>query len=345
MAKPILFMVHGMGKHPAGWSGEIKQKITQVGNRYESVDGDLAAQLDLREITYDSIFEAQLQRLDQDVAALKGSALFPAVQGAVDWLAGAPEGGFTWTHVADVVFYLSRHVRNAVVATVAAEMARVISEKNDGSTEFNILAHSLGTSVAAEAVAALAQPIPQVGWAGLPPGFRFNVVMMVANVSRLLQRAEAKAYTSPMLPLTDSEGRVATNYFNFAHRFDPIPWVRRFDFQSPAAAGYGSFTNLEHFYEKNLHSLPHYLEHPLVHGFIVRMPRTANLHHATWKKAVDEYFDGTKKQFGGAFTTLAQVQAHRDAIQSRTPSHPEDEALLIPNLRTVLDTVEAVFRP
>ncbi|MDH3522773.1 MAG: hypothetical protein OES32_04240 [Acidobacteriota bacterium] len=343
MAKPVLFLLHGMGKHPAGWSGEVERKLTEIGRRYPSVEGDLARQFDLQEIAYDDVFESQLERLEEDVATLKASSLFPAVEDAVDWLDGATQGGFLWTHAADVVFYLSRHVRNAVVSKVAAAMARTIAEKNDGTTKFHILAHSLGTSVATEAVAALADPIPAVGWAGLPSGFRFGEVLMIANVSRLLQRAEAKAYGSRLLPQVSPGGRLATNYWNFAHRFDPIPRLRQFDFQTVSVSGYRSLTKLEHFYERNIHSLLHYLEHPLVHGPVVRIPRLGNLHHLLWKQAADEYFDDAAKRFGGEFSTVAEVVALRDEIESRQPGHPEDKDLLIPNLEKVLDTLKEVL--
>lgn len=339
MPKPILFLIHGMGQHPTGWSLEVKKKFTEVGHRYDSVEGDLTSQLEVIEIAYDAIFEGQLDRWNEDLDSLKESALFPTVREGLDWLDGATSGDFAWTHAADVVLYLSRHVRNAVVASVAATIAQTIAARNDGTTKFHILAHSLGTSVATEAAAALANPIPAVGWAGLPPGFRFGEVLMVANVSRLLQRREAKAYKSRLLPSPAPGPRLATNYWNFAHRLDPIPRVRRFDFQTPAASGYLSFTNLDHFYEPNVHSLLHYLEHPLVHGPIVRIPSKSNLHHAAWKAAVDAYFDDEQKQFGGDFATLEEVRRHQAAIASRDPENPEDEENLIANLKTVLETL------
>lgn len=343
MPNPVLFLIHGIGQHPASWSAEVSAKLTEVGGRYPTVEGDLVDQIDLVEIAYDAIFEGQLRRLQEDLDLLKASALFPEVEGALGWIDGATQGTFLWTHVADVVLYLSRHVRNAVVASVAASMAQNIAARNDGTTKFHILAHSQGTSVGLEAAAALADPIPSVGWAGLPPGFRFGDVFMVANVSRLLQRQEAQAYKTRLLPTPAPGPRLATTYWNFAHRIDPIPAVRRFDFQTPAASGYLSFTNLNHFYERNVHSLLHYLEHPLVHGPIVRLPRTANLHHTAWKAASDEYFDDARKRFGGEFATLGAVLQHQAAIEARKPQNPEDESLLIPNLKLVLKTLDEVL--
>jgi hypothetical protein len=334
-------LIHGVGVHPANWWNGVVEQIDQLGSRYATVSVPPSKEVDFVGITYDDVFDAQLQRWDQDLAQLKASALFPQVKDALSWLDGATERSFVWTYIGDVVLFLVEVTRMAVVARVTAALADVISKKSDGDTEFSIIAHSLGTAVAMEAVNALATPAPGIGWPGLPPGFLFREIVMVANTSRLLQRKGLQAYTeSRLLPRRYAANGLCVTYRNVFHRLDPIPWVRGFDLQANESSGYFRFA-VEHYYARNIHSIEHYLEHPAVHGPILRLPDPNNLPANDLKAAIDQYYG--VKRFGGEFEKVAEVDQYIDELKSIPKPDPENETELVNQLRYVVDALKSML--
>jgi pimeloyl-ACP methyl ester carboxylesterase len=340
MANQVLFLVHGVGVHKAGWSKAAIDKLDDVATRYPSIKGRFSKQLDFVEITYDSVFDAQLARWDKDLGQLKQNAMYPHVADALQWLDGATKGDFVWTHVVDVVLFLSRITRLAAVSRVVADMATAIAAKGP-KTEFSILGHSMGSAVVMEAVNELATPAPQIGWKGLPPGFLFRDVFMVANTSRLLQSKSLPAYTlSRLLPKKYSAKGLCIAYRNIYHRLDPIAWVRRFDLQAPENTGYANFA-VDHYYGKNLHDIEHYLEHPAVHGPILRLPDPNNLPPKDLKKAIDEYHGA--KRFGGEFTKIAQVEKLIQDLKNIPKPDPENEAAFVDQLRYIIEALKQML--
>jgi hypothetical protein len=338
MSRQVVFLIHGVGVHPPGWSKPIVALLDEIGARYPTVDGKISTQIDFVEICYGDVFDAQLARWDQDLATLKTNALYPHVEDALDWLDGASKGGFAWTHVGDVVLFLSRITRMAAVAKVTGALADGIAKNNDGDTEFSILAHSLGTAMAMEAVNALATPAPALGWAGLLPKFLFREVLMVANTSRLLQRKDLQAYTqSPLLPKKYAPHGRCVTYRNIFHRLDPIAWARRFDLQALEGQGYWPFA-VDHYYGRNIHALDHYLEHPALHGPLLRLPGANNLPAKDLRTALDAYHKA--KRFGGEFAKLAEVDQFVDDVASVTKPNPEKETDLLGHLRFIVDVLK-----
>lgn len=325
MPKPVIFFIHGIGEHGPNWADDAIAKLDECAKRYPSMPNKKMSQLfDLVPITYDSIITGVIDRWAVEVQALKTNALDEPVKDAVDWLDGSARGDFIWTHIADVILYMSSAVRNAVVAHVAAELAHNIKDRGLANVSYNIVAHSMGTSVAAEAVTALATPSSHPdGWQGMPSGFRFANAFMVANTSRLLQRKSVKAYTtSRLLPVKAQRGGLCTNYWNINHRYDPVPAPRSFDLQGPRIDGYLNYS-LEHFYKPNVHSLVHYLEHPLLHGAIFRIAADQNLPRPSWQKVVTAYFDKSEKKFGGDFTNYDAVLNYLNRLDAFGPPNLE----------------------
>jgi hypothetical protein len=341
MSKHIVFLIHGVGHHPKGWSDAVIDQIDELAAQYNSMDGALSDQLSFVEIAYGDIFDDQLDRWTEDFQALKDSALNPQVVDALSWLDGANNGSFVWDSVGDVLLFLSRTTRMTAVTSVMKQMAKTLSKEIGGDTQFSIVAHSLGTAVAMEAVSGLATPAPDIGWPGLPPKFLFTEVFMIANTSRLLQRQDLQAYTtSALLPKKyRPTGRCAT-YRNYYHRLDPIPWVRRFDLQTPDVNGYRVFA-LDHYYHPDLHGIDHYLIHPAVHGPLMRLADVANLSLKDLSAAVDEFH--AAKRFGGDFEKVAEVEQFISDVASVTKPHPESEQDLVGQMKYIRDVLKEML--
>lgn len=341
MKRQIVFLVHGIGDQTAGWTKPVLKQLDEIGGRYPTVDGKITSQIEFKEIFYGDIFDKQLARWDQDVDALKAEGIVPQAHEAVAWLDNTAKGGFIWTHVGDVVLFLSRLTRMAAVAEVVAQMAATIADENDGDTDFSIVAHSLGTAVTMEAVSALATPAPDIGWPGLPKKFLFREVMMVANTSRLLQRAGLRAYTeSALLPKKFKAAGLCVTYRNVFHRRDPVPWVRRFDLQAPENSGYITFA-VDHYYQRNIHAISHYLEHPAVHGPLLRLPAASNLPSPAFAGALDEYH--AARRFGGEFSKIAEVEAFIADLKQASEPDPESETQLVPQLQFIVNVLRKML--
>lgn len=343
MKRQIVFLVHGVGDQKAGWTKSFIKELDEIGKRYSTVEEKPSKQIEFVEIAYGDIFDKQLDRWDKDVDQLKADGVIPQAADALAWLDNTTAGGFVWTHVGDVVLFCSRLTRMAAVSEVVAQMAKVIAAENDAQTEFSIVAHSLGTAVTMEAVNALATPAADIGWTGLPKKFMFREIIMVSNTSRLLQRAGLAAYTdSNLLPARFKKGGLCVTYRNIFHRRDPVSWVRRFDLQALEDTGYLPFA-VDHYYARNIHGLSHYLEHPAVHGPLLRLPRAANLPAKAFALAVKEYHDDAAKRFGGAFSKPAQVDAFIGEIRQDHKPDPESENQLVAQLKYIADVLRRML--
>ena len=341
MPRQVVFLVHGIGDHKKGWSKPVVKYLDTVGERYASVEGPISDQVVFKEIAYGDVFDKQLARWDADVDAVAANGIVPQAKDAVAWMDGITEGGFVWTHLGDVVLFLSRKTRAAAVSEVVAQMARAIADENDPDTEFSIIAHSMGTAMTMEAVNALATPIPGIDWTGLPPDFRFREVMMLSNTSRFLQRPDLRAdIESRLLPKKLRTTGLCSTYRNVFHQRDPVSWVRRFSLTATTDAGYLAVP-IEHYHARNIHGFTHYLEHPAVHGAVLRLPRAANLPLPAWRKAIDEY-SGPRK-FGGEFVKPAEVASFVGDLDQTVQPDPESEIDLVGQLKYVAELLRKML--
>lgn len=338
MSKHIVFLIHGVGHHPKGWSDDLVTQLDSLASAYGSMNGKLSKQLTFVEIAYGDIFNDQLDRWTEDFDALKESALNPQVVEAMSWLDGASSSNFVWDTVGDVLLFLSKTTRMAAVTSVMKQMAKTLSKEIGGDTQFSIVAHSLGTAVTMEAVSGLTTARPDMDWPGLPSRFLFAEVFMVANTSRLLQRPDLQAYTtSALLPKKyRASGRCAT-YRNYFHRLDPIPWVRRFDLQTSEVNNYRVFA-LDHYYQANLHDFGHYMLHPAVHGPLMRLGDVANLPVKDLNAAIDD-FHGAKR-FGGDFEKIADVEQFIGDVGAIAKPNPESETNLVGQMKYIRDVLK-----
>ncbi len=270
----LLFLFHGMGVHGSDWAKPVKDKLDEVAGRYEEFKGGkpaLSKRVQYVPITYDHVFQDLLAEWDKSATSLGNfiSKNGIPVKNVIDWLSGvsATESKFFWSHIVDVLLYRFFEIKKAEVRTrVLNDIVDKLNEemKNGAIVEASVLAHSLGTSVAHDCLAYLGEHAIGNSEAFMTGKFRFKNVFMLANVSRVLETNPA-VYQSVMKPLSADPVRAyCERYYNFRHKFDPIPAVRCF---KPEGWGsdYRFEGGLDHFHDFNVHDYLHYLDHPAVH--------------------------------------------------------------------------------
>ena len=131
-------------------------------------------------------------------------------------------------------------------------------------------------------------------------------------------------------------------YYNFRQALDPIANVRKFSPSIMGAEGYFSEV-LHHFYDKNVHSFTHYLEHPAVHGSLLRSAGKGNLPLSKFRAAIRAYGKDGPKQFGGDFATINQVRRLEQSVNEIAAPNLEDPEEFLNQLKyieTVFKTLE-----
>lgn len=351
MAKNIVFMIHGVGAHQEGWAfaddGPVAA-LVKAASYYPgfSEQDPLTNSVEFVEIRYDDIFDRILsnwQTLAGGLTNLPG-ATPEAVAKVRDAIVGYsdPSSGFFTSHGMDAVFYSGfALIRRLVQLTVAAIIMKTVAEHGTKDRRYAVVAHSLGTAVAHDAIHRMAstqwlttnmrdgQPVlPQL--ADLPadpdaladllkrykanpfgPGkFTFDGIFMIANTSALLHGdtpAPDKSLVRPRMARPNPDQYMCSNFFNIDHKLDPIGKVKRFRAEEawPAPATFGMATDLfgiDHIHDVNVHGFGHYLAHPLVHREILRLMVPHRFSDADYQQAkARTETDGDFPQLGDSY--------------------------------------------
>ncbi|MEO6526261.1 MAG: hypothetical protein ABIP93_06525 [Gemmatimonadaceae bacterium] len=311
MAKTILFLLHGMGRFEKEWAKETIAQLNELPDTYDyswittdPADGTtkrtFADLVDCIPIQYDHVFDRYLKQWGASTEALSAKAKEFGVDlsRVLGWLEHADEveKNFFWTHVVDVLLY---RFFSIVTAEVRVRVRDAIAEKleeasRDGQiVSASVLAYSLGTAVAHDALALLGtQPIPTPAGpnnAWLADNFTFDSIFMCANVGRVLETVP-RVYQSVVRPATSvDQPSYFNSYYNFRHALDPFPAVRPF-----GPLGWGSRyiegesgTKVMQF---DVHSFTHYLADPRVHALVYRgLFGSAAVSAPQFKKAKTQY--------------------------------------------------------
>ena len=256
----VVFLIHGIGKHPAGWSEPL---TTFLKARYAAAAGKPLKEDVARfvEITYDDVFTGWLNRWAQ---AGKDLAAFPEVASVAGFLSKLSQDDPLYTHLADVVlFTLFPQIRREVITSVRTQMVNAFA--GNRTSQLSILAHSLGTSVAQQTVASLNDET--LGGSYPPSLLNFANLIMVANVSRVLTLPHHDSlYDTLVRP---SVGAYCANYWSVRHTLDVLtkPWP----FHPPPEgwavepATYRD-TEVKHYeQDPNVHDFLNYLKNPRIH--------------------------------------------------------------------------------
>lgn len=299
MARNIVFLIHGVGQHSLNWSdiaGGPANALRAAAKNYSYfAKQPLDEAVEFVPIRYDDIFDRILSGWAESGRKLReiGGAFSPMVDSGLMFMGKADSGSPAVAIGGDVPLYKGfKLFRHRVLMRVIADMASTIATRTQTATgtppSFHVIAHSLGTTVAHDAIHSLgteAWPEDSLTSERDPEGvkkekgtfdaakatgafrngtFRFGSLFQVSNTSGLL-------YTTTVSPLESivRPGQYLQTFFNVDHAFDPISKVR--PFVLPAAWGaMARPLTVRHLYEPNIHGFAHYLLHPQVHVSIFK---------------------------------------------------------------------------
>jgi len=314
MAKNIVFVLHGIGEYQDGWmerESSAVPALRKAASDYPFFEGkSLDSYVDFVPVLYDDVYERILKHWSDLGEGLKNS--IPVMPPFADKVASALQGATDdkWWHNtgADVLLYWGfKLFQQRIVLRVIAQIAKKVADTITlgGETPgYHILAHSMGTAVAHDALhhlgteswlsalenapmndadgeAAKAQRAQLLDTLDLlrqdfgvsspfdPSLFSFESVTMISNVSALIHGVEGP-YTSIVQPgSATTHGAFTRQYLNVNHDFDPISLVG--NFQMPAGWGMRGGVNIDlnHLVDVNdpsaIHNAAHYMAHPNLH--------------------------------------------------------------------------------
>ena len=184
-------------------------------------------------VTYDDIFVelvTQWQETAGEIAPFADRLGAGQVARVAGWLADADSTQDSIAaHAIDVLLYRGFSL---VADAVRDRVLKVITEHLTADSDWVVIAHSLGTAVAHDALDKLwrnsfGQGEPLTG----NPIFRqAKAVVMIANLSRLLQSDREVLTGSWVQPgHLGQPGRMGLRYLNINHRLDPLTRAHPFD--------------------------------------------------------------------------------------------------------------------
>lgn len=268
--KHKIVLVHGMGAHGKGWSADTQKKFKEQYNKLKSAFApNFDKAFDFVEVTYDHVFENQRARwkdqADKIYESLKiGGITSGAMEELVEATQSLGKDNFFTTHVLDVVLYKWFPL---MAEEVRLNVANTFLETAKSSSQWSIIAHSLGTAVVHDTLEAMFTE--NVDGKLLPRQYRPANLWMVANVSRVVSQNDV--YRSLVKPTLNSSHGLCNEYFSVRHEFDPFPMVKPFQSNHPDGIRWrkeaeGLYLHVplagKNTHDWNVHALSHYLEVP-----------------------------------------------------------------------------------
>lgn len=387
MAKNVIFLVHGIGVHPEGWSKADDGPIRALSDAAEYYPGfseqePLSAAVEFVEIRYDDIFDDIRTRWAELANNLNGAGLPMATPPILDSITGAlaqADGdSVIATHVLDVGMYVGfRLVQRLVQLRVASEMMKTIADhagEDEGSRHYSVIAHSLGTTVAHDAIQRMAtagwlsdaeklgdaladgnfstddlqRAVKRYGKNPFSPGnFKFDCLFQVANTSRLLSQTKP-AYESSVRPRFSSGPRhnAVRRFFNVDHVLDPIGKFRKHRAKEawPRAASKATAIDLfdiDHIHDINVHGFAHYLSHPALHSQILMAAAPTRFKFPDFQAAKKRLVEGGDfPRFTGKYVD-DDMQDNVEAVLSALSPNTLDKlpSWIEPNVRDYLSGI------
>lgn len=359
MAKNVVFLIHGVGVHPEGWSQAEDGPVVALSKAAEYYPGfsaqePLSGAIEFVEIRYDDIFDAIRTRWARLAESLNAGSLPVATPEILGKITGAiaQAGGDSpiATHVLDVGLYVGfRIVQRLVQLRVASIMMNTIADHADepeGSRNYFIVAHSLGTTVAHDAIQRMAttgwlaeadkvreliegsgveigdfeRSVARYGKNPFAPGnFKFDGLFQIANTSRLLSQTKP-AYESSVRPMFSSGplNNAVRRFYNADHVLDPIGKFRKHRAKEAWPIAASNFTavdlfDIDHIHDINVHGFSHYLVHPSVHAPLLFSAAPTRFKIADYQAAMARVADGGDfPRFGSRFLD----EDFRDNVES-----------------------------
>lgn len=319
MSRHIIFLVHGMGVHGEDWSSDVQNQIRSLYDRYPGLScTPFEDRFEFSAIRYDHIFdELRTQWGNEPQEVVNRFAQTNIGNSTIEFLTGLArkpaEDTFFGSHILDILLY---RFFPLVADRIRVDVASQIIETLAGTDEthvlrWSVIAHSLGTSVIHDTLDALYNTgFPDIPDSPLSPtDTRARVIMMVANVSRLLQ-TNVKAYNSLVRPGKDKSAGICDYFINAKHQWDVIVRPKEFD---PDDQWPDLPTRMAHrfipvvvtdFREKDIHSLRYYLENPKVHISLFRSLTARFMIHDDEEKAAIAAYE--RETLEGKYKDLRQ---------------------------------------
>lgn len=341
VAKHLLFFIHGMGRQDATWHEKGLKALKAAFVEYPTLKTHFSFDnlFEPVPVVYDNEFEDLRKRWRDDVAGVT-SALSAGIDsedigqsakiekqiGDIhSWVGGGGDNFFT-TAAMDVLLYrFFKTVRMNVNVQVAHQIVQRVTGEGPGLPSWSVLAHSLGTAVAHNTLNAVYSTSFPGGETLHVHDTRPNVLMMVANVSRVLQLPSVPVFSSRVQPGSVLSGRCCRVYLNARHRLDPFMKPKPFkpdSWPDPVIFNSDQYQHLEpsHFVLDKLldvHNFDHYLINPRVHVPLFR----ALLNNEDLIS--DDEFKKAKERFD-AETNTSNSALFRDRLEELQASIPDD---------------------
>jgi hypothetical protein len=349
MAKHVIFLVHGMGPFTDGWSKtSVQSQISSLYSVYKvSKDLPFDQLFRFEEITYNTLFEDIRKRWkNQNSAVLKQLKKGGIEDGVLAEVtnANAALGAdhFLSTHVLDVVLYKTKQVREQIKTHVSTRILDTLLKDPSGDLpRWSIIAHSLGTAVTHDSLHALfTQPIPGSKKKTLHGRTKADVLMMMANVSRVLEEDSIDVYRSATRPGAATDKGVCRFFINAKHTWDPVPRVKEFrplddwpDLETRQQKRYVP-VEINAIQSKDVHAMSHYLSNPKVHvEFFRRIIPVTDL-------ITDEELTKASAVFEGA-TPFGQFEALQKELKKlQDPTETGNLGDLIRNASKFFETLK-----
>ena len=290
----VLFLLHGVGRHAKGWSRDPVAALQAAMKLYPECferGRSLDQYLSVVEIKYDDIFDTVLDRWAELADAL------PAPTGAFNWTrkvtqllekAGDERNLFA-RYGGDVLLYcgfalVARAARlriNSLLAATMAEENRAALRARRTPPKFALAAHSLGTTLAQDALYQLAtgrwvsdeeqlaaDPNFVAALASTPPprelALNLHGLFLVSDTSPVLHQC---GYYSEL----ERNGVYDCHaVWSINHELDPIGIVGG-AFKPSAWRPDKKNVRVGHLHTDNVHDFAHYLAHPAAHSEVFRL--------------------------------------------------------------------------
>ena len=283
--KQVLILLHGMGVHTSeSFKKEVVDGANNALKRYASYkDINFNDKVHIRSISYDHLFENMRKEMKESGSGIQefiknklGGVNLP---GYFDELlnieASLGDDEFIYTHVLDVIFYISL-LSESVRLYVCKKILEVMSDYQE-TTSFNILAHSLGTAVAHDALDKLFTTGPSTNIELNVDEHKLRSIWLIANVSNII--THFSGLTGPYESLVKpGEGGCTVKLYNGFNRFDPftLKVFKRFDpdnsnnwLEDAAFKFRYKRLKTEKVSRANTHDIMGYLEDPVIcHPFL-----------------------------------------------------------------------------
>ncbi len=269
-----VFLLHGTGVHAEGWHTPIVAELKRLWLAYGLSEAVFERKFDLVPVTYDDIFVelvTQWQETASEIAPFADRLGAGQVARLAGWLADADSTQDSIAaHAIDVLLYRGFSL---VADAVRDRVLKVITEHLTADSDWAVIAHSLGTAVAHDALDKLWQNSFGQGepLTGNPVLRQAKAVVMIANLSRLLQSDRDVLTGSWVQPgHLGQPGRMCLRYLNINHRLDPLTRARPFDptdWPDRASFDAGAYQpiGVRHLHGPNVHDILHYLRNPKAH--------------------------------------------------------------------------------